>query len=81
MPELNDFHGQMTAAITRQLGAVSSTLRMLNLEQNSLTLELVFQGGRAMSQCRLPKRGIQNFRDPCRFEFKRLLIDVKNRDY
>ncbi len=49
VPELDDFLGQVMAAITRQLGAVSSTLRMLNLEQNSLTLELVFQGGRVMS--------------------------------
>ena len=37
------------AVITRQLGAVSSTLRMLNLEQNTLTLELVFQDGQVMS--------------------------------
>ena len=47
--ELDDFLGQVMAAITRQLGAVSSTLQMLNLEQNTLTLELVFQGGRVMS--------------------------------
>jgi len=49
VPELDDFLGQVMAAITRQLGAVSSTLRMLSFEQNSLTLELVFQGSRAMS--------------------------------
>jgi len=48
-PELDDFLGQVMAAISRQLGAVSSTLRMLNLEQNTLTLELLFQDGRVMS--------------------------------
>jgi signal transduction histidine kinase len=37
------------AAITRQLDAVSSSLRMVNLEQNTLTLELVFRDGRVMS--------------------------------
>jgi signal transduction histidine kinase len=37
------------AAITRQLDAVSSSLGMLNHEQNTLTLELIFQGGRVMS--------------------------------
>jgi GAF domain-containing protein len=31
------------------LGAVSSTLRVRNFEQNTLPLELVFQDGRAMS--------------------------------
>ncbi len=49
VPELDDFLGQVMAAITRQMGAVSSTLRIPNLEQNTLTLELVFQGGRVMS--------------------------------
>ena len=36
VPELDDFLGQVMAAITRQLGAVSSTLRVLNLKQNTL---------------------------------------------
>src|SRR5208337_5072833 len=49
VPELDDFLGQVMAAISRQLGAASSTLRMLNLEQNTLTLELLFQDGRVMS--------------------------------
>jgi PAS domain S-box-containing protein len=49
VPELDDFLGQVMAAIGRQLGAVSSTLRILNLEQNTLTLELLFQDGRVMS--------------------------------
>jgi signal transduction histidine kinase len=49
VPELDDFLGQVMAAITRQLGAVFSTLRMLNVEQNSLMLELVFQDDRVLS--------------------------------
>jgi len=49
VPELDEFLGQVMAAITRQLGAVSSTLRMLNLQQNTLTLELLFQDGQSMS--------------------------------
>jgi GAF domain-containing protein len=49
VPELDDFLGQVMAAITRQLDAVSSSLGMLNHEQNTLTLELIFQGGRVMS--------------------------------
>ena len=49
VPELDDFLGQVMAAITRQLGAVSSTLRVRNFEQNTLTLELLFQDGRVMS--------------------------------
>jgi signal transduction histidine kinase len=49
VPELDEFLGQVMAAITRQLGAVSSTLRVRNFEQNTLPLELVFQNGRVMS--------------------------------
>jgi hypothetical protein len=37
------------AVITRHLGAVAAVLRVLNLEQNTLTLELLFQDGRVMS--------------------------------
>jgi signal transduction histidine kinase len=47
--ELDDFLGQVLATMTRQLGAVSSTLRVRNFEQNTLPLELVFQDGRVMS--------------------------------
>jgi PAS domain S-box-containing protein len=47
--ELDDFLGQVMATMTRQLGAVSSTLRVRNFEQNTLPLELVFQEGRVMS--------------------------------
>jgi len=49
VPELDDFLGQVMAAITRQLGAVSSTLRVRNFEQNTLPLEFVFQDGRVMT--------------------------------
>jgi PAS domain S-box-containing protein len=49
VPELDDFLGQVMAAITRQLDSVSSSLRMLNHEQNTLTLELIFQDDRVMS--------------------------------
>jgi hypothetical protein len=47
--ELDDFVGQVMAAVTRQLGADSSALRLLNLEQNTVTVELLFQDGRVMS--------------------------------
>jgi signal transduction histidine kinase len=49
VPELDEFLGQVMAAITRQLGAVSSSLRLCNFEQNTLQLELVFQSGRVMT--------------------------------
>jgi signal transduction histidine kinase len=56
--ELDDFLGQMMAAMTRQLGAASSTLRMRNFEQNTLPLELVFQDGRVMTpaEAKYPER-------------------------
>jgi signal transduction histidine kinase len=49
VPELDEFLGQVMAAITRQLGGASSTLRVRNFEHNTLPLELVFQNGRVMS--------------------------------
>ncbi len=49
VPELDEFLGQVMAAITGQLGAVSSTLRLSNIEKNILSLEFVFQDGRVMS--------------------------------
>jgi PAS domain S-box-containing protein len=49
VPELDEFLGQVMAAITRQLGAASSTLRLRNFEQNTLRLELVSQNGRVIS--------------------------------
>ena len=56
--DLDDFLGQMMAAMTRQLGAVASTLRMRNFEQNTLPLEFVFQDGRVMStgEAKYPER-------------------------
>jgi signal transduction histidine kinase len=58
VPELDDFLGQVMAAITRQLGAVSSTLRVRNFKQNTLPLELVFQDGRVMApdEAKYPER-------------------------
>jgi signal transduction histidine kinase len=58
VPELDEFLGQVMAAITRQLGAVSSTLRMRNFEQNTLKLEFVFQDGRVMTpdEAKYPER-------------------------
>jgi PAS domain S-box-containing protein len=48
VPEL-DFLGQVMAVLTRQLGAVSSSLRVLNHEQNTLELKLILQDGLVMS--------------------------------
>ena len=46
------------AAMTRQLGAASSVLRLLNFERNALTLDLVFQDGRVMTpaEAKYPER-------------------------
>ncbi len=49
VPELDEFLGQVMGAMTRQLGAASSVLRLRNFEQNVLTLDLVFQDGRVMT--------------------------------
>jgi signal transduction histidine kinase len=49
VPELDEFLGQVMAVITRHLGAVAAVPRVLNLEQNTLTLEVLFQDGRVMS--------------------------------
>ena len=49
VPELDQFLGQVMAALTSQLGAVFSTLRLCNVEENILSLEFVFQDGRVMS--------------------------------
>ena len=69
VPELDQFLGEVMAAITRQLGAVSSTLRVRNFEQNSLPLELVFQDGRVMSptEAKYPERWRSQSLDELRF--------------
>jgi signal transduction histidine kinase len=49
VPELDELFGKVMAAITRQLGAASSVLRLRNFEQNCLSVDLVFQDGRVMT--------------------------------
>jgi len=49
VPELDDFLGQVMASISRSLGADLSTLRLLNSEQNRLTVELVLKEGKVLS--------------------------------
>ena len=49
VPELDDFLGQVMASINRYLGAAFATLRILNAEQNRLTVELVLQEDRVLS--------------------------------
>jgi GAF domain-containing protein len=49
VPELDGFLGQVIAAMTRQLGAISSTLRVRNFEQDTLPLKFVFQDGRVIA--------------------------------
>jgi signal transduction histidine kinase len=49
VPELDEFLGQVMGALTRQLGAASSVLRMRNFEQDVLTLDQVYQEGRVMT--------------------------------
>jgi PAS domain S-box-containing protein len=43
VPELDAFIGQVMGAITRQLGAVSSNLRLLDVDQKGMRMELLFQ--------------------------------------
>jgi hypothetical protein len=49
VPELDEFLGQVMAAITGQVGAASSVLRLRNVEKDTPTLDLVFQDGRVMA--------------------------------
>ncbi len=49
VPDLDCFLGQVMAAISGQLGAWSSTLRLHNAETNRWNMEYVFQNGRVMS--------------------------------
>ena len=63
VPELDDFLGQVMAAITRQLGAVFSTLRMLDPEQNRWRLELVFGDNRVLGEAEFPENWRSRLRD------------------
>jgi signal transduction histidine kinase len=58
VPDLDEFLGQVMAAITRQLGAASSVLQLRNFETNCLTVDLVFQDGRVMtpSEAKYPEQ-------------------------
>ncbi len=49
VPNLDEFLGQVMAAITRELGGTSSILRLRNFEKNCLAVDLVFQDGRVMT--------------------------------
>jgi PAS domain S-box-containing protein len=49
VPELDAFIGQVMAAITRQLGAISSNLRVLKSDQKGMRMELLFQDDSVIS--------------------------------
>jgi PAS domain S-box-containing protein len=49
VPRVDEFLGQVMAVITRQLGAVSSNLRVLDAEQKRMRIELLFQDGSVIS--------------------------------
>jgi signal transduction histidine kinase len=49
VPNLDELLGQVITAITRELGATSSILRLRNFEKNCLTVDLVFQDGRVLT--------------------------------
>ena len=49
VPELDAFIGQVMAAITRQLGAASSNLRVLDEDRKRMRIELIFQDASVIS--------------------------------
>jgi predicted ATPase/signal transduction histidine kinase len=49
VPQLDEFIGQVMAAITGQLGAVSSTLSLFGPDNQTMALELIYQDGRVRS--------------------------------
>jgi signal transduction histidine kinase len=49
VPNLDEFLGQVVAAIARELRGTSSVLRLRDFEANCLTVDLVFQDGRVMN--------------------------------
>jgi len=59
VPQLDEFIGQVMAAITVQLGAVSSTLSLFGPEDQTMALELIYQDGRVRSPDEMgyPKAG------------------------
>jgi len=58
VPQLDEFIGQVMAAITRQLGASSSALRLQNSEKEAWVLELLFEDGRVLTpvEAKIPER-------------------------
>src|SRR6516165_5864566 len=58
VPQLDEFIGQVMAAITGQLGAVSSTLSLFGPDDQTMALELIYQDGRVRSPAEMeyPKR-------------------------
>jgi predicted ATPase/signal transduction histidine kinase len=49
VPQLDEFIGQVMAAITGQLGAVSSSLSLFGPDDQTMRLELIYEGGRVRS--------------------------------
>ena len=49
VPQLDEFIGQVMAAITGQLGAVSSSLSLFGSDDQTMRLELIYQDGRVRS--------------------------------
>jgi signal transduction histidine kinase len=49
VPQLDEFIGQVMRAITGQLGAISSSLWMFNVDDETFALELIYQNGRVRS--------------------------------
>jgi signal transduction histidine kinase len=49
VPQLDEFIGQVMAAITGQLGAVSSSLSLFGPDEQTMRLELIYEGGRVRS--------------------------------
>jgi signal transduction histidine kinase len=58
VPELDAFIGQVMGTITRQLGAISSNLRVNNADQKAMRMELLFEDDAVMSpeQAGYPER-------------------------
>jgi signal transduction histidine kinase len=59
VPQLDEFIGQVMAAITGQLGACSSTLSLFGPDNQTMVLELIYQDGRIWSaeEMEYPEQG------------------------